>query len=111
MHRRTLILVILAVVVGLAVALAQYVQPSRAVVMPSPQPRATQTSGVIRELREPTFLSSSRLQRATVLLVDGTSVDASVSPGCVIHAGQPVTIYVLSWRGVSKRAYVVAAAK
>ena len=63
------------------------------------------------ELREPTLLSSSRLQRATVLLVDGTSVDASVSPGCVIHAGQTVTIYVLSWSGVSKRAYVVAAAK
>jgi len=111
MHRRTLILVVVAVVVGLAVAVALYVQPSHFVVMPGPQPTVTETSGVVRQLREPTLFSSPRLLRATVVLVNGTSVDASVSPGCVVQVGQSVKIYVLSWSGMSKTVYIVAGAK
>lgn len=109
MNRRTVILVIVAVVVGLAVA--QYMLPTRVVVLPGPQPVVTRTSGVVKDLRKPALFSSPSLRQATVVLANGASVDASVSPACEVHVGQSVQIFVLSWSGVSKKAYIVAGAK
>jgi len=109
MKRYTVILVILAVVIGLAIA--AYVSPNRVVVIPGSQPETTRTSGVLKDLREPGLFSSSSMRRATVVLANGASVDASVSPACVVHIGQSVQVLVLSWSGESKKAYIVAGAE
>ena len=109
MNRRTVILVIAAVVIGLA--LAAYTLPKRVVVVPGPQPVITRTSGVLTDLREPGLFSSSSTRRATVVLSNGASVDASVSPGCEAHIGESVQVFVLSWSSGSKKAYMVAGAK
>jgi len=107
MNRRTLVLLLVAVVVGLAVA--QYVLPTR-IVASGPPHAATQTTGVLKDLREPGLLSSSALRQATVILADGSSIDAPVIPGCVVHVGESVRVDVLSWNGVGEKAYVVVGA-
>lgn len=109
MNRGALILVIVAFVGVLAVAFRYSRPPGSVIVLPAPQPTVTLTSGLLKHLREPSFLSSSSLRHGTVVLANGASVDASVSPACVVQVGQPVQIYVLSWSGV--KVYLVAGAK
>jgi hypothetical protein len=107
MNRRTFVVLVLAVVAGLAIV--QYMLPAQ-IDASGPQPTVTQTTGILKQLREPGLFSSSSLRQATVTLADGTSIDASVIAGCVVNLDESVRVDVLSWNGVGEKVYVVTGA-
>ena len=106
MRRRIVIVLIVAGVAGLG--LAQYLAPVR--IGPAMQVEAVRTSGVLKDLREPGWLSSSNLKQATVVLADGSTVEASVIPGCDVRTGQSVHVDVLAGGGAGSKAYLVVGA-
>jgi hypothetical protein len=101
MRRRNVIVLVLALAVALGAA--QYFAP--ATVSSVVNPTVTRTTGTLKEVREPSWFSSSRARTATVVLADGTSVDASIIPGCEAQPGEVVRIDVLSTFG--QKTYIV----
>ena len=107
MKRRTLVLIILVAAVAMFIAL--YAVPPPVIVSgPSAPLISTKTTGVVKSVREPGWFSSSQLQRATILLADGSLVEASVLPGCVVRSGESVRVHVLGAAGAEEPAYLVA---
>lgn len=89
--------------------MVQYMLPLQ-IVASGPKPTVKKTTGILKHLRDPGLLTSSSLRQATVILADGSSIDASVIPGCVVTLDESVRVDVLSWNGVSEKVYVVTGA-
>ena len=106
MKRRVLILLgcsIAAVV--LLVLVPSAMQPT--IVWRGAAQPTERTTGVVKSLKGPTFLSASKLQRAAVTLSDGSEVEATVLPGCIVHLGDKVHVHVFAG-GSGPNVYVVA---
>jgi hypothetical protein len=103
MRPRTVAVLIGALVATLGVA--QYLVPAQVMLVEEPPP-ITRTTGVLKDIRQASWFSSSRLKQATVVLANGVIVEASVVPGCEARAGEPVRIDVLGVN-VGDKAYVV----
>jgi hypothetical protein len=108
MRPRTIVALVVVALIAV-LGLAQYLTPVRVVSGPS-QVVATRTTGLLKELREPSWFSSPSLKRATVMLADGSTVEASVVPGCDVRPGQSVHVDVFGANITSEKSYVVLGA-
>jgi hypothetical protein len=108
MKRHIVILVcsIIALVMGLVIA-QPMLRPT--VVEAGPARPISKTTGVVKSFRAAPLISSSPLQRAVVKLADGSEVEASVLPGCVVQSGETVHVHVFG-SASSQHVYVVAGA-